>query len=96
MPAWREGEGKRTEPGSVCVRMCVHVCVMRVWRVSDTEKGGRENRAWECVSVCVRVCVRAQRENDREGEREQILGVCVWLYDCVTMCKRLVCVCVCV
>ena len=35
----------------------MHVCVMRVWRESDIEKGGRENRAWDCMSVCVYVCV---------------------------------------
>ena len=43
---------------------------MRVWRESDIEKGGRENRAWECMSVCVCVCVcvcvRAQRERMTE------------------------------
>ena len=49
-----------------------------------------------CVCVCARVRARTRAENDREGKREQILGVCVRLYDCVTVCKRLGCVCVCV
>ena len=41
---------------------------MRVWRESDIEKGGRENRAWECMSVCVCVCARARAQREKMTE----------------------------
>ena len=52
----------------MCVCVCVCVCVMRVWRENDIEKGGRENRAWECMSVWV--CARARACTHRERMTE--------------------------